>query len=127
MPPLLNYLATLNWFHLLIVLHSTSRPMSVRELSELSGISLGGTCDILDRLTAGGLVRRFTKHGRPAFELILEEEDCALLKKAAALKSEAWLKQRADKFSKKRQAALGWIGQAGELVKHGKQKRQKSV
>ena len=117
---LLTFISEFGWFRVLAVLPERPQARNLREVSELSGISLGGTSDIMRRLESAGLVIRNPKGRRAMFCLNLDPADLLLFRQIAAAKVKINLERRAEVLSGKRKSAIGWADKTRSILKHGK-------
>lgn len=117
---LITFLSTQTWFRVLNVLEALKRPGTLREISELSGISLGGTSDVLRRLVAANLVTKATKRNRAVYSHDLGPEELLLIRQIAEQSSAAEIDKRATLLSTKSHSAIGWIEQTSAVIRDGK-------
>ena len=85
------------------------RPRHLRELSSSLRLSVGGTADILRRLSELGVLSESKSGNRKCYQLQLEERERKLLQALAALYDESLLKQRALRFSRGASEKLRWM------------------
>jgi DNA-binding IclR family transcriptional regulator len=119
---LFTFIADQNWFRVLNVLQTLARPGTLREISDLSGISLGGTGDILRRLIAAKLIEKSMSRRRASYRVKLDPVELSLIKQIAAQGSADAMSRRAALLSTKTDSAIGWIEQTNAVIKHGKRK-----
>ena len=118
-----NFISTQTWFRVLNVLETLRRPGTLREIAELSEISLGGTSDVLRRLVAAKLVSKIAKGSRAVYALALAPEELRLVRQIAEQSSAAEIDQRAALLSTKSHSAIGWIEQTSAVIRDGKRSK----
>ena len=118
-----NFISTQTWFRVLNVLETLRRPGTLREIAELSEISLGGTSDVLRRLVAAKLVTKIAKSSRAVYSLALAPEELRLIQQIAEQSTAAKIDHRATLLSTKSHSAIGWIEQTSAVIRDGKRSR----
>ena len=121
---LLIFLSTQTWFRVLNVLQGLGRPGTLREIAELSGISLGGTSDVFRRLVEAELVTKTTERKRVVYSHNLRSEELSLIRQIAAQSSAVKMDQRAAERSANSHSAIGWIEQASAAIRNGRRSRE---
>lgn len=97
------------WGKVLRILLICESPKNLRELADLSGLSVSGTKDILRRFEESRLVRAVRSGNKILFTLDLSGEERQLLQTMFQLQTEQQLRTRAIEFSRRRKSAIGWI------------------
>ena len=117
---LISLIAGQNWMRVIGALESSRSPRGVRELADLTGLSVAGTHDVLRRLQIAGVVERVGAGKRPQFSLTLEAEDLPLLRTLLDRQLEKSLRARAKLFSARVPSALGWIEETLATVRRAR-------
>ena len=109
MSKFIELIAGQSWMRVVAAMQSAHAPRGVRELADLSGLSVAGVHDVLRRLRRANVVNRVVIGSRPFFKLNLNEEDHMLLENILQRQREQSLRDRAALFSARVPAALTWI------------------
>lgn len=111
---ILPFIASQKWMKVLFPL--LSKPRALRELAELSGLSLGGAHDALRRLEAASIVRSFRSANKRLFELTVDEFDRKFLADLIEAERTLELQRRAQRTSAECRSRLGWIDETLTLL-----------
>ena len=109
----LNFTAQLfqqSWMKIIRVLFiSSEKKRCLRELVDLTGLSVGGVQDVLRRLEEQELISSSRQGKRVYYTLKLAPEERELLGSLIGLETKRELKKRGEYFSRRRVAAIDWI------------------
>ncbi len=97
------------WARVLRVLLFSREPRSLRELAELSGVSIAGVQDVMRRFVEGDLVHSSPVGNKIFFSLDLDKEEKQSLMLLFEQHTRDVLKKRASSFSGRSKEAIGWI------------------
>lgn len=104
------------------MLYLSKKPRGLREIADISELSLAGVQDILRRLEKEGLVSSSMNKNKREFFILISKEEEKLFKQAIELDTKNKLLLRAEKISKKRKVATSWIDETHKSLRKIKSK-----
>lgn len=102
------------------VLVGSHQPRCLRELVDLTGLSLAGVQDVVRRLEEKGVVKSSYVGNKRLFSPVLSKEERVLLEQALTIQTQRELSARADSYSLRREVAIDWIDQSVKVWRRGR-------
>lgn len=101
-------------------LYVSKKPRGLREIADLTELSLAGVQDILRRLEEAGIISSAMNKNKREFSLVLTKQEEKLLRQAIELDTKNKLTARAKKISLRSKAAISWIDETHKSIKIAK-------
>ncbi len=117
---LIQFLANQTWMKVLRVLVMSDRPKCLREIVDLSGISLGGVQDVLRRLEESQVIVGKRDSNKILFSLSVSQAETKMLREIVNVALRTELQSRAERYSKKREKIIGWIDETVSTWQRGR-------
>lgn len=114
--PLLSFLTDQPLLTVVRGLFYSAGPKHLREIASDAELSPAGVSDILRRLDAAGVLEVSQQANRKNFSLLVSTEEADILENFFKLQSRAFLKKRAEQFSKAAPAKMKWMEEAYDYV-----------
>lgn len=114
----LNYLAKQPIARILAGLLGAEGPKHLREIAKDLGLSVSGTADMLRRLEEAGIVQSHREGKRRIFSPSISDEEREILEGFFAAAEEAFLRERAKRFSKTALQKFEWMDAAYADAQH---------
>ena len=118
-----KYLGDLPLMRVMRVFMTSQNELSLRSIVAATGLSVGGTADILRRISDAGVIKVRTVANRKCYDLNLSDRERSLLRLVISLHNETWLQERAERFSLNAAEKLEWMDDTYSFFKQVKSKR----
>lgn len=106
---LTKFILSLSWAKVCSALVLAKRPLCLRELVDLSGLSLAGVQDVVRRLTEQNILSKEKQGNKVLFSLSLNKTEQKFLNQLIEINSSEHLLERSVVISKRKKNAIDWI------------------
>ncbi len=110
------------WMKLIYALSVSSRPRSLRELADMTGLSVSTVQDLVRRLKAAKIISSKPVANKIFYSLEINNEEEELIQEIIKVATQEKTRKLAKKYSLRSEKVINWIDETIETLQIGKKR-----
>ena len=115
-----EFLLNQHWMKILYALLISFRPRSLRELADMTNLSVSTVQDIVRRLKKNKIVSSKARGNKVFYSLEINPKEQELIKQIIDQATQSRIRKQASKYSLRREKVIGWIDETIETLHQGR-------